>query len=142
MTHHTSKNLSLKLDRISEALAEDVDGLSDEQVLQEAKEDGLDTAKVAAEFRSSALSMIAQAKRQRLLQARSALEKSQQSRTSAVRARPTLAAIKARIQEVLAIKPSLAIAFRDGKEMSDDDWLSLWDDFVETGAVKEGDDFP
>lgn len=140
MTHHTSKNLSLKLERISEALADEVDGLSDEQVLQEAKQDGIDTAKIAAEFRSSALSMIARAKRQRLLQARTALEKSQQSRASTARPRPPLAAIKARIQEVLAIKPSLAIAFRDGKEMSDDDWLSLWDDFVETGAVKEGDD--
>jgi hypothetical protein len=142
MTHHTSKTLSLKLDRVAEALADDVDGLSDEQVLQEAKEDGIDPSKVAGEFRSSALSMIAQAKRHRLLQARSALEKSQRSSASAVRTRPTLAAIKARIQEALAIKPSLAIAFRDGKEMSDDDWLSLWDDLVETGAVKEGDDIP
>lgn len=140
MNHHTSKNLSLKLDRFAQALSEDVDGLSDEQVLQEAKEDGIDTAKVAAEFRASALSMIAQIKRRRLLQARAALEKSQQSAASAVRTRPTLSIIKARIQEILAIKPSLAIAFRDGKEMSDDDWLSLWDDFVETGAVKEGDD--
>lgn len=140
MTHHTTKNLSLKVDRISEALADDVDRLSDEQVLQEAKDDGIDTAKVAVEFRSSALSMIAQAKRQRLLQARSALDKSQQSGASIVRSRPTLAAIKARIQEILTIKPSLAIAFRDGKEMCDDDWLSLWDDLVETGAVKEGDD--
>jgi hypothetical protein len=140
MTHHTSKNLLLKLDRISEALGDDIAELSDEQVLQEAKEDGIDTARIAAEFRSSALSMIAQVKRQRLLHARTALEKSQQSRAPTARARPTLAAIKTRIQEVLAIKPSLAIAFRDGKEMSDDDWLSLWDDFVETGAVKEGDD--
>jgi inactivated superfamily I helicase len=142
MTDHTAKNLSLKLARISEALAEDVDELSDEQVLQEAREDGIDTARVAAEFRSSALSIINQAKRQRLIQARMALQQSQQSRNAAVRARPTLTVIKSRIQEILTLKPSLAIAFRDGKEISDDDWLSLWDDLVETGAVKEGDDIP
>ena len=142
MTDHTTKNLSLKLARISEALAEDVDRLSDEQVLQEAREDGTDTAKVAEEFRSSALLIINQAKRQRLIQARIALQQSQQSRNAAVRARPTLTVIKERIQEILTLKPSLAIAFRDGKEISDDDWLSLWDDLVETGAVKEGDDIP
>jgi hypothetical protein len=140
MTDHTAKNLSLKLARIAEALAEDVDALTDEQVLQEAREDGIDTARVATEFRSSALSIINQAKRQRLIQARMALQQSQQSRNAAVRVRPTLAVIKLRIQEILTLKPSLAIAFRDGKEISDDDWLSLWDDLIETGAVKEDDD--
>jgi ribosomal protein L17 len=142
MTHHTPKDLSLKLERVADAFAGDVDAMSDAQILQEAKEDGIDTETLAADLRSSAFSLIAQAKRQRLAQARSALAASQQSRALKTRVRPTLDMIKQRIQDVLTIKPSLAIAFRDGREMSDDDWISLWDDFVEMGAVKDGDDAP
>jgi hypothetical protein len=142
MTRHTSKDLSLQLERVADAFADDIDAMSDVEILQEAKEDGIDTAKLNAEFRSSAFSMIAQAKRQRLSQARSALAASEQSRALKTRVRPTIDMIKRRIQDVLTIKPSLAIAFRDGKELSDDDWISLWDDFVEMGAVKDGDDVP
>lgn len=140
MTNHTPKDLLQKATRIAEALSDEVDALTDEQVMQEAKEDGIDTAKLANDFRSNAMQLIAQAKRQRLALARQRLADSQQGRVAQPRSRPGLELIKQRIQAVLAVKPNLAVAFRDGKKLSDDDWLSLWDDFIEMGAIKDNDE--
>lgn len=140
MTHHNPNDFRQKATRIAEALSDEVDALTDEQVMQEAKEDGMDTAKLANDFRSGAMQLIAQAKRQRLALARERLAASQQSRVAQPRSRPSLESIKQRIQAVLAVKPTLAVAFRDGKTLSDGDWLSLWDDFVEMGAIKDNDE--
>lgn len=137
MTNHTPKNLLQKATRIAEALSDEVDALTDEQIMQEAKEDGLDTAKLANDFRSNAMQLIAQAKRQKLASARQRLAVSKQGRLVQPRSRPGLELIKQRIQAVLSVKPNLAVAFRDGKKLSDDDWLSLWDDFIEMGAIKD-----
>ena len=140
MTHHTQKDLLRKANRIAAALSDEVDALTDEQLMQEAQEDGLDTAKLGNEFRSSAMKLIAEAKRKKLALARQRLAESQQNRATEPRSRPSLESIKQRIQAVLAIRPNLAVAFRDGKTLSDDDWLSLWDDFIEMGAVKDNHD--
>lgn len=140
MTNHTPKDLLQKATRIAEALSDEVDALTDDQIMQEAKEDGIDTAKLAKDFRSNAMQLIAQAKRQKLALARQRLADSQHGRVAQPRSRPGLELIKQRIQAVLAVKPNLAVAFRDGKKLSDDDWLSLWDDFIEMGAIKDEDD--
>ena len=73
MTHHTQKDLLRKANRIAAALSDEVDALTDEQLMQEAQEDGLDTAKLGNEFRSSAMKLIAEAKRQKLALARQRL---------------------------------------------------------------------
>lgn len=140
MTNHTPKDLRQKATRIAEALSDEVDALTDEQIMQEAKEDGIDTAKLANDFRSNAMQLIAQAKRQKLALARQRLADSQRGHVAQPRSRPGLELIKQQIQAVLAVKPNLAVAFRDGKKLSDDDWLSLWDDFIEMGAIKDEDD--
>lgn len=139
MTHPTSKDIRAKVGRIAEAFEADVDALTDEQVLAEAREDGVDTAKQARDFRSNAMTLIAEAKRQKLALARQRLAESQQNRSVRSASRPSLETIKKRIQEVLNINPGLAVAFRDGRSIADDDWLTLWDDFVETGAIKDQD---
>lgn len=140
MTYHTPKDLLKKFERIADVLAEDVDALSDAQVLQEAKDDGIDTEKLASEFRSSALSLIAKAKRERLSQAQSSLAESQQFRANRNSIRPSLHVIKRQIQKIMTLKPALAVSFRDEKEMSATDWQSLWDDFVEMGELRSEDD--
>lgn len=140
MTRPALKNLGVKARLVTEALAADLDSLSDEQILQEANEDGVDTIKLAAAFRSSAAALIAAAKRRRLAEARQRLDAHERIRTSRPTSRPSLEVIKARIQAVLATRPMLNIAFRDEKSHPDSDWLSLWDNFVEIGAIKEDDD--
>lgn len=141
MTHPAPKSLRAKIGRIAKAFEADVDALTDEQIMAEAREDGVDTAKLARDFRSSAMTLIAEAKRQKLAQARQRLADSQKNRQDRSALRPSLEVIKKRIQDVLAINPSLAVAFRDGRSISDGDWLSLWDDFIETGAIKDDDAF-
>lgn len=139
MTHPALKNSRAKIGRIAKAFEADVDALTDEEIMAEAREDGIDTAKLARDFRLSAMTLLADAKRQRLTQARQRLADAENIRRDRSALRPSLEIIKKRIQDVLAINPSLAVAFRDGKSISEDDWLSLWDDFIETGAIKDDD---
>jgi len=139
MSPPKTKNLHLKISQIAEAFEADIDSLTDEQLMTEAREDGVDTATLASNFRSSATALIANSKRQRLALARQRLSDAQQNRSSRSLPRPSLETIKKRIQEVLSINPGLAVAFRDGRSISDNDWLSLWDDFIETGAITDDD---
>ncbi|MEW7850522.1 hypothetical protein AB2N08_17670 [Massilia aurea] len=141
MKHAVPKNSLAKIGRIAKAFEADLDALTDEQIMAEAREDGIDTAKLARDFRSSAMTLVASAKRQRLTQARQRLADSQNNRRDRSALRPSLEVIKKRIQDILAINPGLAVAFRDGRSISDSDWLSLWDDFIETGAIKDDDEF-
>lgn len=140
MTRPGIKNLRAKSQRVAEELAADLDSLSDEQILREASEDGIDSVKLADNFRSSAANLIAAAKRQRLVQARHKLDAYERGHASRPASRPSLEVIKERIQAVLVNRPSLAIAFRDGRSHPDSDWLSLWDNFMELGVVKDDDD--
>ncbi|MDP3223804.1 MAG: hypothetical protein Q8M96_11785, partial [Rubrivivax sp.] len=50
--------------------------------------------------------------------------------------RPPLERIKEAIREVFAREPDLRVAFRDGKQQSQSDWESLYDDLVGLGALK------
>ena len=139
MSHNSKETLRLKLDRLVDAFSEDVDALSDDEILNEAKEDGASVDMFARDFKASALSMVAQTRRKLLEEARANLARSHASQSRAPKARPTIEIIKLRIQEALSTRPQLAVAFRDGRKQSDEDWASLWDDLVELGAIEEKD---
>ena len=44
--------------------------------------------------------------------------------------------IKEAIREVFAREPELRVAIRDGRQQSQSDWESLYDDLVRLGALK------
>jgi hypothetical protein len=117
-------------------ISEDLLAMSDEELLKEAIEDGVDPAAIAFELRSSALVRINQAKRERLAAARRGYEASIKE-SQIAKARPSLDEIKLQIQALIrgGASNGLSLAFRKGEAMSDVDWESLWDDMVESGLI-------
>lgn len=122
---------------IERAMAEDILAMSDEEILAEAKSEGVDTAAKAQELRTSALAMVNAAKRRRLEAARDRLEREAKGFNPPAK-RPPIEEIKRRFQEILkgGGANGLAIAFRNGQQQSEDDWETLWDDLVELGLAK------
>lgn len=120
-------------------MAEDILSASDEDILAEAVEDGIDPAAKASELRESALVKLRQAKRERLVSARAGYEAARQAANRA-KSRPPVAEIIRRIQGLIKGGSSneLSLAFRKGQKMSDSDWEGLWDDLVEKGLIDDG----
>jgi hypothetical protein len=125
-----------RMKAIEIAMAEDANALSDEQIVAEMKEDGIDPNAKAQELRASALSIVRAAKRRKLEAARARLEGVEQGFKTPAK-RPSIAEIKRRFQEILrgGSANGLAIAFREGQQQSDADWESLWDDLVDLGLA-------
>lgn len=111
---------------------------SDEDILAEAVEDGIDPINKAAELRSSALARIRIAKRDRLAKARESYD-GRGSTPKAAGPRPSVAEIKKLVQRLIQSGASndLALAFRKGEKLSDSDWEGLWDDLLEMGLVDD-----
>lgn len=111
--------------------AQDAFALSGDELRQEDAEDGVDTAAEAERWRTTLRQTAARFARE-FQPARSSdyapLSARQQKR-------PALDAIKALIRDVVAARPELAVAFREGKRQSDSDWESLYDDLVDMGAL-------
>lgn len=126
-----------KYKAIERCLTKDIDNLSDEELLKEASEQGLNPAAIASDMRTSAMDLIATAKRNLLVKTREKMEQEKLSISKKELPRPSLDIIKRRLQELFSQKPDLAVAFRQGKSLSDSDWDSLWDDLVEIGAIKD-----
>jgi hypothetical protein len=121
---------------IEQLVSEDLLAMSDEELLKEAVEDGIDPAVKASELRSSTLAKINQAKREKLTAARHSYEAS--LRESPIsKARPALDEIKRQIQALIrgGASNGFSLAFRKGETMSDADWESLWDEMVESGLI-------
>lgn len=127
-----------KYKAIEKNLAEDMDRLSDIDVLQDATDEGLNPRDIALSMRATALSLVAEAKRKRLLQTREKMQESDKSSRSGL-PRPNIETIKDKLQELFSRRPELAVAFRQGTKQSDSDWQSLWDDLIEIGEIKKED---
>ena len=125
-----------RMTALERLISEDLLAMSDEELLKEAIEDGVDPAAIAFELRSSALVRINQAKRERLAAARRGYEASIKE-SQIAKARPSLDEIKLQIQALIrgGASNGLSLAFRKGEAMSDVDWESLWDDMVESGLI-------
>jgi hypothetical protein len=113
---------------------DDLAETTDAQLRQEALEAGEDIEAVAAQVRFAMMNSAAEVSRQRLTQAR---ERMQQNRmVPKPRAkRPLVDRIKEIIQGLPGGDRRIAMAFRDGKTQTDEDWESLYDDLVEMGVI-------
>lgn len=120
-------------------IVEDIFGASDEDILAEAIEDGIDPAAKAAELRAKALSTLREAKRGRLAMEREAYEKDKSSPPPS-KARPPIEEIKSLVQRLISsgAPNGLSLAFRKGQKLSDSDWEGLWDDMIEKGLIDDG----
>lgn len=128
-----------KLSALKESALEDLFALPDDALLQEVLEDGVDPNVQADALRESVVETLAKARRERLDHARSRLQNVQATRKPAPMARPSIERMKQLIQDLFARDSSLGLAYRDGKQQSEADWQSLWDDLVDMGAIRDDD---
>jgi hypothetical protein len=102
---------------------EDVLQASEADLREQAEEEGLDFNELAEKIRSSMREAAASVLREQLVK----------DRTPASTQRP---ASKRPSLELFAREPELRVAFRDGRQQSQSDWESLYDDLVRLGALK------
>ena len=125
-----------KIKAIEQALIEDVYEVSDPELEKEFTQDGIDIKEIANSMRGGALDLIIKERRKSLAKARAGMLVHSVSKSDR-RQRPNLETIKRGLAELFQAKPSLAVAFRQGKSQSEADWYSLWDDLVELGEISE-----
>lgn len=124
------------LERLEDALVNDVLNASDEDIIAEMKEEGIDPEQHAAQMRERFAAVVLQANKQRLLAAREAVAPAR-SRPFAAPAGPVdMAEARRRLRSVMASQP-LTLAARKEKEteMSDADVLGLLEDLRELGLL-------
>jgi len=115
-----------KLDRLEEAINEDILAMTPEEILEEAKAEGEDTAAFAKSMDAWLQGAIAQADSTRLKNARAALERD--------RDRSKANVVPMRKREAKSRPEGLApdtMAARNGKELSQRDKAALEEDFDE-----------
>lgn len=130
----TASKTVIELATLRDAALEDLMSLSDEQLLQEIVEEGLDADVLALEIKSQLRNSAAAASRARLLEAKERMRQSAEVRVP--RNKPPLEQIKRMIQEAFQNNANLGLAFRDGKRQTESDWQSLYDDLIKVGAIK------
>lgn len=123
---------------IAEAVMDDIMEATDEQILAEAAEEGIEPASVAEQMRSTTLARLRKIKRSRLEKARTAYQ--QEAKRQPIKVRPSLDEMRRRVMELIrgGAGKDLSLAFRKGKELTDSDLESLWDDLHELGLLDDG----
>lgn len=131
----TTPNYRAELAALRVIGLEDILNTSDAELREEAVEDREDVQAIAANLKSTMRDAAAAALRQRLSQAKARVA-ARPVRLPGMPARPPLERLKVLIHEAFASDRSLGLAFRDGKQQSDADWESLYDDLVTLGKIK------
>lgn len=135
---NTTKSIA-EIATLRAAALKDLLSATDDDLRQEAREDGEDLEGLAIQMKSAMRNAASTVLRERMTESkvkiRPALALPSLSLT-----RPTIDRIKALVQELFTNDRSLGLAFRDGKRQSDADWKSLYDDLIVMGAIKADDD--
>jgi hypothetical protein len=132
------------LDRLADALIEDILAASDEAILAEVKEDGEDPEAVAATTRALFEKIVAAKGKARMAAAKAAVAADRTRSAAVIPLNPAEA--RRLLDRALARDPEtankLTIAARKGKggELSDDEVRSLLEDFQELGALPPPDE--
>jgi hypothetical protein len=130
----TAPNHRAELAALRVIAMEDILNTSDAELRKEAVEDGEDVAAIAVNLKSAMRDTAAAALRQRLSEAKARMTVRPVPKPGP-QVRPPLERLKQLIQEAFASDRSLGLAFRDGKQQSDADWESLYDDLVALGKI-------
>jgi|JI10StandDraft_1071094.scaffolds.fasta_scaffold1481178_2 hypothetical protein len=126
------KNDSVKSqDAIRRLALLDLDATTDEELRAEFTADGVDPDTAARAIAAELDAVVAAAMRGRTAAAKVRVA----APPKRPRVRPALASIKEMIDNAFRTDASLAAAFRDGKQQSDADLQSLYDDLVELGKI-------
>ena len=134
----TSK-ISAEIASLRAAALDDLIATTDAELHQEAREDGEDLDAIATQVKFAMREAAAGVLRQRMVQSKTRMRPPTAARpVPAIRLSPDR--IKQIIQDLFQKDRSLGLAFRDGKQQTESDWQSLYDDLVAMGAIKPNDD--
>lgn len=125
-----SKKLSAELAALRDASIEDIMALTDNEILALARENGEDVGAVANSLRTMMRETASAAIRKRVASRKFPANSSQGGAN-----RPSIEQIKQVVIDLFRNDQKLALAFRDGKKQTDEDWQSLYDDLVLLGAI-------
>lgn len=132
------------LDRVARALVEDVLRTSDEALISEITEDGIDAAAEAARLRDIYTKALGAAGRARLAAAKAAVATDKAARSPASVLALDPGAARARLEAVLRRDPEtrdkLTLAARKGEGLSDADVRSMLEDLEALGLLPPADD--
>jgi hypothetical protein len=123
------------LHRLADSFVDDLFVLTDEEIMQEAAEDGV-AELFTSKFDEARSHVLTELGLRRLTQARSALESYRKNYLHPIEITPEEA--RRRIMSIFSNDNTflITIAARSGRGLSDSDALSLFLDFVELGVIK------
>lgn len=137
-----SKNAALE--RLTEALVEDILATSEAEILSEAMDDGVDPVAETARLKALYKSLSAELGKTRLAAAKAAAQADRSSSPSRKLTRLDPVAARARLQSILEHDPDtkakLTIAARKGEGLSDADVQSMLEELEELGIRPPDDD--
>ncbi|OHC73126.1 MAG: hypothetical protein A3H93_07395 [Rhodocyclales bacterium RIFCSPLOWO2_02_FULL_63_24] len=127
----------MRMAAIAEAVTDDVMAATDEQILAEAVDEGVEPASVAEQMRSTTLARLRKIKRSRLEKARTIYQ--QEPKGPPAKVRPSLDEMRNRVMDLIrgGAGGDLSLAFRNGKELTNSDLEGLWDDLQELGLLDD-----
>lgn len=114
---------------------DDLANTSDEEIRNEYREAGQDLAAVAKLTHDMLRDVVAASMREKLASAKAATKVSSVSRPSTW-VRPTMDRLKEIVAEAFMREPKVAMAFRDGKQQTEEDLATVYDDLVRMGVIK------
>lgn len=126
---------SKEMDLIRARVLDDLVNTSDEEIRSEYREAGQDMAAVAKLTHDMLRDVVAAGMREKLASARAATKVSSVSRPSNW-VRPTMDRLKEIVAEAFMREPKVAMAFRDGKQQTEEDLATVYDDLVRMGVIK------
>lgn len=132
------------LDRLADALVEDILSTPDEDILAEFREQGGDAARAAADMRALFETSVIAANKRRLVAAKAGAAASRRSAPSAfaLRAPIDIAEARRRLHDALQNPQSgarLTLAARKESELSDDDIRGMIEDLEDLGILPPDD---
>lgn len=130
----TSSRSREEMSALQQLALEDLMAMDDSQILAEASEAGEDIEATSSSLKMMLRESVAAELRSRLSDARQEIAQHRQT-TASISPLPALDEIKRRVREAFKAEPALGLAYRDGKEQTESDWQSLYEDLIELGAI-------
>lgn len=135
----SESSIKAELAALRQAAIEDIEALSDAEMRQELESECGNVDAHLCGLKSAMRDAAAQALRDQLIVAKTKVQGASDRSVVVAKVRPTIETIKRLITELMRARPSVGLAFRDGKKQTDEDWQTTYDDLVEMGLLKSQD---
>lgn len=127
------------LDRLADALVDDILNTSDEDILAELKEEGINPDHHAADMRARFDKVVMAANKAKLMAAKAAVAADRGRKPGSTSTPIDMTEARRRLRDTMASQP-MTLAARSETEMTDSDVLGMLEDLKELGVVPPDDE--